>query len=189
MYDGTITEVANPHLLPVVSRFMTDYLVTEHEEGRIPAQCERIEHLAHAISRQQDGTGQEAARTLYGGDGLALTVVSHKTEDKERLVCFGPGNVSLGGISLVLPQVESEVQVNGDTVSPLRYFPWRQIQQLAFHRNPYGEYSLVAYFTRPDGGDIREEPPNLVLTGPYEKIVEAARKATEGLMMRENQLP
>ena len=82
MYDGTITEVVNQHLLPVVSRFMTDYLVTEHEEGRIPAQCERIEHLAHAINHRQDGTGQEAAKTIYGGDGLALTVVNHKQRIK-----------------------------------------------------------------------------------------------------------
>ena len=120
---------------------------------------------------------------------MVLTVVSHKTEDQERVVCFGPGEVSRGGISLVLSPEESDEPVYSDTISPLRYFPWRQIQQLAFHRTPYREHSLVAYFTRPDGGDIREEPPNLVLTGPCEKVIEAARKATEGLMMRENQLP
>lgn len=95
---------------------------------------------------------REEARKIYGGDGLVLTVVSHKTEAQERVVCFGPGEVSRGGISLVLSPEESDEPVYSDTISPLRYFPWRQIQQLAFHRNPYGEYSLVAYFTRPDGG-------------------------------------
>lgn len=188
MYDGTITVVAHPHLPPKVSSWMTNYLVKEHEEGRLPAQSERIEYLARAINHWSGSTDQEMARKMYGGDGLALTVVSHKTEDQERVVCFGPGKVSRGGISLILPPEEPEEPVHNDTISPLRYFPWRQIQQLAFHRTPYREHSLVAYFSRPDGGDIREEPPNLVLTGPYEKVIEAARKATEGLMMRENQL-
>ena len=55
MYDGTITEVANPRLLPVVNSCMTNYLVKEHEEGRIPAQRERIYYLAGAITRRQDG--------------------------------------------------------------------------------------------------------------------------------------